>query len=62
MTTMPTYIATQLADQRIQQLHAEAAAARRSNEVRAARRLASTIDTTQATRRGWLRHRPALGR
>lgn len=61
MITIPTYIATQLAEQRVQQLHAEAAAARRLNEARAARRRTSAVDTTQVTRLGWLHRRPALG-
>ena len=61
MTTIPTYMAIQLAEQRSQQLHADVAAARRANEVRAARRRTSAVDTTQLTRRGWLRRRPALG-
>ena len=61
MTTIPSYIATQLAAQRVQQLQAEAAAARRSNEVRAARRRTPAVDSTQPTSRGWLRRRPALG-
>ena len=60
MTTMPTFIATQLAEQRIQQLHAEAAAVRRSTEVRDASRRTFEVNTTQATRRGWLRRRHAL--
>ena len=60
MITIPTYMATELVQQRIEQLHADAAAARRSTEARAARRGKSTVDTSQATRRGWLRRRTAL--